>query len=196
MAATRRPCHRLLIAMTRLPTAAPTTCRDSCSTVTCQRGRAPRLGLGLGCHVAHRTRRHLTTTAPLSAAQSPRDGQPGPTSALPPLSHPPLPDDRENGDDGDEGDGGGARPAVGSMRGALMMVRALDPSTKHQLGVLGAGLAVISLGYGMVIPALPQFAAVWGVRHFPSQFFTVLTVLSWICVGMHGCGALPSPVLA
>ena len=26
--------------------------------------------------------------------------------------------------------------------------------------------------------------------------FTILTVLSWICVGMHMCGALPSPVLA
>ena len=26
--------------------------------------------------------------------------------------------------------------------------------------------------------------------------FTILTVLSWICVGIHMCGALPSPVLA
>ena len=34
------------------------------------------------------------------------------------------------------------------------------------------------------------------VRHFPAQFPPFLTVLSWICVEIHMCGALPSPVCA
>ena len=39
-------------------------------------------------------------------------------------------------------------------------------------------------------------AAFAKVRLVPARFPPFWTVLNWICVGTHGCGALPSPVLA
>ena len=46
------------------------------------------------------------------------------------------------------------------------------------------------------IASVPD-ANLWrAVRHFPGRFFTILTVPSWVCAGIHMCGALPSPVCA
>ena len=207
MAATRRPCHRLLLAMTGLPTfaaaagaAATTTPTTTLWTprpvVLTKAGLAavqaavahvdgrtgsivPRWSLParrgawphttLGAHGSHRNCRHLATAATPAPAQPrrsvPHDGDPCPTSAFPTRASPAPPDPPPgaspgDGDDGRPGPKPGPKP--GPAAGLRMMVRALDPSTKHQLGILGAGLAVISLGYGMVIPALPQFAAAWG----------------------------------
>jgi DHA1 family multidrug resistance protein-like MFS transporter len=42
------------------------------------------------------------------------------------------------------------------------LLRSLDPLTRKQLGVLAVGTGVVSLGFGMVVPVLPQFAAQWG----------------------------------
>ena len=44
----------------------------------------------------------------------------------------------------------------------MHVLRTLDPLTRRQLTVLAAGTGVVSLGFGMVVPVLPQFAAQWG----------------------------------
>ena len=38
----------------------------------------------------------------------------------------------------------------------------MDPLTRKQLTVLALGTSVIALGFGMIAPVLPQFAAQWG----------------------------------
>lgn len=42
------------------------------------------------------------------------------------------------------------------------LLQSLDPLTRRQLTVLAVGTGVVSLGFGMVVPVLPQFAAQWG----------------------------------
>ncbi len=42
------------------------------------------------------------------------------------------------------------------------LLRSLDPLTRKQLTVLAVGTGVVSLGFGIVVPVLPQFAAQWG----------------------------------
>ena len=54
-------------------------------------------------------------------------------------------------------------------------------------GVVGGYLPVLRWTY-------EETAA--GCTALSGPIFTILTVLSWICVGIHMCGALPSPVLA
>ena len=44
----------------------------------------------------------------------------------------------------------------------LTLLRSLDPLTRKQLSVLAIGTGVVSLGFGMVVPVLPLFAAQWG----------------------------------
>ena len=42
------------------------------------------------------------------------------------------------------------------------VLQSLDPLTRKQLTVLALGTGVVALGFGMIVPVLPQFAAQWG----------------------------------
>ena len=84
-------------------------------------------------------------------------------------TQPPQQRDGEAKGSGGVGSGAGAASAAEPEReheaaagGLRSLLSALDPLTRRQLGVLAAGTGIVSLGFGMVVPVLPQFAAQWG----------------------------------
>ena len=56
----------------------------------------------------------------------------------------------------------GEEPKDADDPGLMEVLRTLDPLTRKQLSVLAVGTGVVSLGFGMVVPVLPMFAAQWG----------------------------------